>query len=54
MKARSMGWPGNVKCMGVERRGMHTVFWWKRQKGRDHWGDLDLSLRIILTFLIEK
>jgi hypothetical protein len=30
------------------------MFWWKRQKERDHWGDLDIGSRIILKFIIEK
>jgi hypothetical protein len=34
----------------MERRGMHTVFLWESQKGRDHEEDQDVNKLIILVF----
>jgi hypothetical protein len=34
IKSRRIRWAGHVARMG--RRGMHTGYWWKPQKERDH------------------
>jgi hypothetical protein len=36
------------------RKGMHIVFWWKSQKERDHYEDLEVGGRIILKWILEK
>jgi hypothetical protein len=33
---------------------MHVEFWWESQKGRDHYGDLDVGGRIILKCVSQK
>jgi hypothetical protein len=38
----------------LERRGMHTGFWWESQKEINHYEDLDVSQRIILKFILYK
>jgi hypothetical protein len=32
-----------MSCNTHERRGMHAGFWWKSQKERDHYEDLDVG-----------
>jgi hypothetical protein len=34
--------------MNRAEKGMHTEFWWERQKERVHWEDIDAGGRIIL------
>jgi hypothetical protein len=51
-KSRRMRWTGHVARMG--RIGRHVGFWWKSQKERDHYEDLDAGGRIILKWVIEK
>jgi hypothetical protein len=41
IKSRRMRWGGHVARM--RRSGMHTGFWWKRQKERDHYEGLDVG-----------
>jgi hypothetical protein len=36
-----MRWAGHVERIGG--RGMHIEYWWKSQKVRDHWEDLDVG-----------
>jgi hypothetical protein len=45
IKSRSMRWAGRVACTG--RRRIHVGYWWKIQKERGHWEDLDESERLI-------
>jgi hypothetical protein len=33
-------------------RGMHIRFWWKNQKKRDHWEDLDVGACIVLKWIL--
>jgi hypothetical protein len=51
-KSRRMRWAWHVARMG--KRGVHIGFWWKIQKERDHYEDLDLSGRIILRLILER
>jgi hypothetical protein len=43
-----------IKCIGhvarMERKGMHTRFWFESQKERDHYEDKDVD-RIILKWI---
>jgi hypothetical protein len=41
-----MRWAEHVAHM--RRRGVHTRFWWEREKERDYYEDLDVSGRMIL------
>jgi hypothetical protein len=36
------------------KRGLHVGFWWKNQKERDHWEELDVSRKIILRRILEN
>jgi hypothetical protein len=36
------------------RRGMHIGYWWKSQKERDHWEDLDIGERIKLRWILDR
>jgi hypothetical protein len=38
----------------MERWEMHTVFWFKNLKGRDHSEDLGTDKRIILEWILEN
>jgi hypothetical protein len=33
---------------------MHTAFWWKRQKERDHWEDVDVGGRTGLIWMLRE
>jgi hypothetical protein len=36
------------------RSGMHIGYWWKSQKERDYYEDLDVGGRVILQQILEK
>ena len=46
VKSRIMRWVGHVARMG--RGEVCTGFWWGNLRERDHWGDPDVDVRIIL------
>jgi hypothetical protein len=52
VKSRRTRWEGYVSCM--ERRGMHTRFWWERQKEREYYKDLGIDGRTILKWISDK
>ena len=52
MKSSRMRWAGHVARIG--RRELHTGFWWGNLRERDHWEDLGIDGRIILTFIFKK
>jgi len=52
VKSRRMRWAGHVARMG-EGRGVHRVLVGKPEE-RDHWGDLDVDGRIILSWIFGK
>jgi hypothetical protein len=33
---------------------MHIVYWWERQKERDHWEDQDVDGWTILRWILER
>jgi hypothetical protein len=35
------------------RSRIHAEFWWRSQKERDHWEDLDVADRTILKWSLE-
>jgi hypothetical protein len=41
-----MRWTGHVALM--VKGGIHTEFWWKYRKQRDHEEDVDVGVRMIL------
>jgi hypothetical protein len=49
IKSRRMRWPWHVARMR-ERRG----FWWGNMRERDHLGDPDVLVRIILRWIYRK
>jgi hypothetical protein len=51
MKSR-MRWAGYEAIMG--RRGMHIVYWWGRQRERDHSEEKYVGGWIILKLLLER
>lgn len=46
IKSKKMRWLGHVARM--EEIKMHTKFWSKHRKGRDHFEDLGIDGRMIL------
>jgi hypothetical protein len=52
MKSRRMRWKGHVAKM--ERREMHIGFWWRSQKERDHWEDLEVGGWKILKCILDR
>jgi hypothetical protein len=45
IKSRRIRWARHVARLG--RKGMYIGFWCESQKGRDYYGDLNVSRRII-------
>jgi hypothetical protein len=52
MKSRRMRWSWNVARM--RREGMLVVFWWESQKERDHYEDLGVDGRMMLTVTLSR
>ena len=52
VKSRRMRWAGHVVRMG-EGRGVHRVLVGKPE-GKNHWGDPDADVRIILRWIFRK
>jgi hypothetical protein len=50
-KSRRIRWAGHVAW---ERRGMHTVLWWKYLKEKDNYKDLNIDGTIISKRILEK
>jgi hypothetical protein len=50
--SRRIRWSGHVVHM--ERKEMHTEFWWGSQKERVHHDDLYVGGRITLRWILEK
>jgi hypothetical protein len=46
----NLKWMGHVACMG--RREMLTKFGLENLKGRDHSGDIDIDVKIILELIL--
>jgi hypothetical protein len=51
-KPRRMRMASHVACMG--QKGTYTGFWCESQMERDHYYDLDLGMRMIIKFILEK
>jgi len=47
-----MRWAGHVARVG--RREVHTGFWWRNLRGKDHLGDRGVDGRIILRWILRK
>jgi len=47
-----MGWARHVA--GMEKRRVHTGFWWGNLRERDHLEDLDVDGRIMLIWIFKK
>jgi len=41
-------------CGTCEMRGVHTGFWWKNMKERDHFQHLDVDGRTVLQWIFIK
>jgi hypothetical protein len=52
IKSRRMRWAGHVACM--ETGEVHTGFWWRDLRERDHLEDLGVDGRIILKWIFKK
>ena len=52
IKSRRMGWARHVA--GMEKRRVHTGFWWGNLRERDHLEDLDVDGRIMLIWIFKK
>jgi hypothetical protein len=52
IKWRRMRWAGYVARMG--RGEVHTGFWWRNLKEKDHLGDTGVDGRIILRRIFRK
>jgi hypothetical protein len=42
------------QCNTHGSRGMDARFWWKRQKERDRWEDIDIGRRMKIKWSLEK
>jgi hypothetical protein len=51
--SRRKRWVGHVARMGG-RGEVYTGFWWGNLRERDHLGDLDVNVRIILRWICRK
>jgi hypothetical protein len=51
VKLRRMSLAGHVARM---RRGGMCIYWWERQKDRDHYEDQDVGWRVILRWILER
>ena len=51
IKSRRMRWVGHVARMEVE---VCTRFWWGNLRERDHLGDQEVDVRIILRWILRK
>ena len=52
IKLRRMRWAGHVARMGEERGCIGS--WWGNRRERDHWGDLDVDVWIILGWISRR
>jgi hypothetical protein len=52
IESKRMRRAGHIARLG--RRGMHIGFRWENQKERDHYEDLGIGGRIMLSWILER
>jgi hypothetical protein len=52
IKSMRLRWAGHVARMG--RGEIFTGLWWESPKGRDHWEDLGVGVRITLSWTLGR
>jgi hypothetical protein len=45
--SKRMRWAEHVAC--IQTKGMHIGYWWESRKERDHYEDIEVGGRIILS-----